>query len=998
MAERNFSLQRNPDGTFSLLSPTPVVSPEIRKVIKKRELSDKMYDPPTTAFLQKLLFDVLQRGNFMSAIMFRQQRDELHKRLEQRLPELQTDPAVKDSFSEALRKSQIYKEEIDKMGIGAFEALTDFVLRRDTEGAESVWIGISGQEKLTYGDLAADVGIPRLVGLVLDMGLSPENYLPFGLIFKGAKKGLRALPWVKRGMDAIRKTAFTKLMGKLFVPGAGLPKEYNMLEAFTKRAGAAEDVALLKRFKGLWNKVHGNKDEIAKLMTHVKQHPTDLKSLGPANQKIFKEIAGEIDEIGKTLVTRRYIPYSSYKKWKDTYMYTYYPRYTKQLSGRLPQTKYGRMLDPSFVRPKHFANIEEVVDFGKQLDAFKDIASKDEALEIAKGLRQVADQPGNIEKAIQVLDDVEDIKSYAKALQLSHAPEQNFFKLTVSYVTEFNHLLRRDRFMGQVIEEFGQKVPNVFDAGIAPAGKRLFLPRGQLRFFSDKRALKIVDKYFPAGLEGADEMIEITPQIQNMLGEITALGKKQLGVTRTVSAFLMDEGIVKRLNKVSTGFFGDPATNQLIHVFDKWRQLWMGMATAVRLPFHLRNAYSNTFLLYAADVNPAMIPIRYAQAIAIATGKKPKIVTQAGKIVSIPQLKEMMEKLGVAVGWMRADRAGTWKEMAHFSKYGKLRTGLNPIEWGRKLGGLIEDQARVALFIDRVAKGDDYRTAALRVFEGLYDYVPGIALTDFERNVMKRMIPFYTWIRKNAPNMIHTLFTKPQKFANTGKVFRMFYDMAPETREERMLKPEFMDRNMWMKAPDWIPRKMGQEGPVYYHLDLPLGELTPDMQHWIGMVNPLALKGLAEAAFDIKTFPKMGMPVEKFKGEMVPMPWMIAYTPGIIQKLLKVDAYKDRKTGLWVMGMPARYRHALYSLIPALAEGAKLHPQPLPLEQAKTPWRAITYATGIGIMPVDKKQAAAFWDWDRKGRIKELQRFVMQFGRSPTYEEMEQLKKELFGE
>jgi len=423
----------------------------------------------------------------------------------------------------------------------------------------------------------------------------------------------------------------------------------------------------------------------------------------------------------------------------------------------------------------------------------------------------------------------------------------------------------------------------------------------------------------------------------------------------------------------------------------------MGLATAVRLPFHLRNAYSNTFLLYAMDVKPHMIPVRYAQAIAIATGKEPKIVTQAGKLISIPQMKEMMDKMGVAIGWMRAERAGVWKEMSYFSKYGRLRAGLNPIEWGRKLGGLIEDQARVALFIDRVVKGDDYRTAALKVFEGLYDYVPAIALTDFERNAMKRIIPFYTWIRKNTPHMIHTLFTKPQKFANTGKVFRMFYDMAPETREERMLKPEFMDRNMWMKAPDWIAKKMGQKESVYYHFDLPYGELTPDLQRFVNMMNPMALRGLVEAAFNIKMFPTIGAPVERFKGEMVPAPWMVAYAPELIQKLLKVDAYRDRRTGLWVMGMPAKYRHLLYSFIPTLAEGAKLRPEPLPIEQARTPWRRLTYLTGIGIMPVNKQQASSYWEWDRRGRIKELQRFIMQFGRGPTYEEMEQLKEEIYG-
>jgi|GEM_PF-6116662 len=490
----NFGLQRNPDGSFSLRpsEEMSIAPPKLREdlasleglkiSLRKQELSDKEHDPPTQSFLQKLLFDYLQRGNFTSANVFRQQRDEFHKRIKARLPELQTDPAVKDSFSEALGKSRIYKEELDRMGIGALEALTDFVLRKDTEGAEALWQGLSGQDKTTYMNLAQEEGIPSFIGLSLDMGLDPVNYIPFGLLWKGMIKGMRAIPWVKRGGQAIRKAAFTKLMAKLFVPGADLPKEYNIMESFTRRAGYAEDRQLMARFKGLWNKVHGSKERVAEVMTYVKQHPTELKSLSAANQKVFQQISGEIDDIGRTLVARKYITLGAYNKWKDTYMYAYYPHFTRQLSGRIPPSKFELIKNASFVRPKTFANMDEVTDFVKKLDAFKDVASKDEALEVAKGLRQVADQPGNLEKAIQVLDDVEDIKSYAKALQLSHTPEKNFFKLAVSYETEFNHLLRRDRFVTEVLGEFGERVPNVLDAPIAPAGKTSLLSQRPASF------------------------------------------------------------------------------------------------------------------------------------------------------------------------------------------------------------------------------------------------------------------------------------------------------------------------------------------------------------------------------------------------------------------------------------------------------------------------------------------------------------------------------------
>jgi len=48
--------------------------------------------------------------------------------------------------------------------------------------------------------------------------------------------------------------------------------------------------------------------------------------------------------------------------------------------------------------------------------------------------------------------------------------------------------------------------------------------------------------------------------------------------------------------------------------------------------------------------------------------------------------------------------------------------------------------------------------AAASVKKYLFDYED---LTPFERDVMKSVIPFYTWMRKNIPLQIESMFTKP---------------------------------------------------------------------------------------------------------------------------------------------------------------------------------------------------------------------------------------------
>ncbi|GAH88247.1 unnamed protein product, partial [marine sediment metagenome] len=252
------------------------------------------------------------------------------------------------------------------------------------------------------------------------------------------------------------------------------------------------------------------------------------------------------------------------------------------------------------------------------------------------------------------------------------------------------------------------------------------------------------------------------------------------------------------------------------------------------------------------------------------------------------------------------------------------------------------------------AKGDGFREAALKVFEGLYDYSP-IGLTAFETNVMKRGMPFYTWARKNTPHMIHTLLTKPQKIANVGKVYRMMYDTSPETREERFFKPEYFDTNMWLKAPEWLPGMVGQKGPLYYHVDLPIGELSGDMDQVVNLLNPMGLKPVIEFISGRKTFPKFGMKVETFPKQKVPAPGWMAYIPGDIQKLLGMGPMVDQRSGKRVLGIRARNLQLMYSMFPVLAEGSKLFPAQVDIEQERAPWRAATYATGIGFMPLDIK-------------------------------------------
>jgi len=81
----------------------------------------------------------------------------------------------------------------------------------------------------------------------------------------------------------------------------------------------------------------------------------------------------------------------------------------------------------------------------------------------------------------------------------------------------------------------------------------------------------------------------------------------------------------------------------------------------------------------------------------------------------------------------------------------------------REIGSTIEDNARLAHFIEKNAAGFNFSDAAASTKKYLFDYSD---LTQFEKKYMRdRGFFFYTWSRKNLPLQIETLIKQPAKQA-----------------------------------------------------------------------------------------------------------------------------------------------------------------------------------------------------------------------------------------
>lgn len=87
---------------------------------------------------------------------------------------------------------------------------------------------------------------------------------------------------------------------------------------------------------------------------------------------------------------------------------------------------------------------------------------------------------------------------------------------------------------------------------------------------------------------------------------------------------------------------------------------------------------------------------------------------------------------------------------------------------GRKIGTKIEDFFRGALWNHEVRKGASPEVAASEVNRLHFNYDN---VTNFERNVMRRLVPFYTFTRQNLPLQVSNVVNKPGVFNAQYKPF-----------------------------------------------------------------------------------------------------------------------------------------------------------------------------------------------------------------------------------
>lgn len=569
--------------------------------------------------------------------------------------------------------------------------------------------------------------------------------------------------------------------------------------------------------------------------------------------------------------------------------------------------------------------------------------------------RKLAVESGFVEDASTMT--LKEIKSGVKNIKLA---ELDFLKSSALREIEQIREVGRITMVNESMRTFGKPLPKGLKA--LPDDVAVYIPRGT-----------VPDMFLKETDEMAKGIRALLDNVKKDLVEIPVDVAQALKARRGApKAYMVPKEIAHHLNLIGDYLTpGGEEFNLVMKGLDSVQGLWKGLVTAVRPSFHVRNATSNVFLAWLSGINAIDLLPRHAGAIRMAKKSLNKIDTNMFGKLRYSQIEDVCKQTGAAGrGWMgAAEPHKVWNAFEDlFDPKISLRKfkKLSPIQLGRTAGQAIEDCSRRAIFLDEIVKSNK-RTlgaaaidAAERVGRFAYDY-DELAL--FEKKFMKRGIPFYTWMRKNIPNMFNQLLEQPDKFSKIGKLKRIAG--VKETEAEKALKPDWMAEEGYMKSPFKMKGK-----PVYYYMDLPTKDLETlfSMRDLYSSITPF--KEIPHMLLNVKSFPELGARIAEEGKEYTAAPAWMTFLPEKVKDYLKIGPGIDLSTGKEVLKIHKKVLYAMETFMPPIKDlnstSNLIYPQPVEYLKDKALYRMYSHPTGMQFRALDL-------DWETQNIVREMQ-------------------------
>lgn len=221
-------------------------------------------------------------------------------------------------------------------------------------------------------------------------------------------------------------------------------------------------------------------------------------------------------------------------------------------------------------------------------------------------------------------------------------------------------------------------------------------------------------------------------------------------------------------------------SNRLVQLYDKFLTFFKLNQTTVMPSFHFRNHVGNMFngwLHVGTDALSISKQREAYQALkAYGDGKTlrdlPKITDVNGKTFDYEQLLDLAQTYKVLDNGLLAKdftaksfSKGTRVIPGKFDPFNTAEFGLYKI--GSKIATYSDNISRFTQFSALIKQGKTPAEASAQVTKYLFDYSD---VTAFEARWMKRILPYYTFMRKNIPLMANQFIDNPEKLQLIAKL------------------------------------------------------------------------------------------------------------------------------------------------------------------------------------------------------------------------------------
>lgn len=379
---------------------------------------------------------------------------------------------------------------------------------------------------------------------------------------------------------------------------------------------------------------------------------------------------------------------------------------------------------------------------------------------------------------------------------------------------------------------------NAYDDLIAQATKDGELAKAVEYGMERARAADMLENLRSGITDGT--LSKMTPEVANVIRKISDTstgtllsldGKEYAAFARyfPIEAYSMPPGVIEFVNK-TTKNQNEAGMQTLMKVFDKFNQIWKPTVTGLRPDYYLRN-FAGSAQQNMLDIGMKIFdPDLNKQARQVMSGAGE--VTVAGQKIPVSEIMHGMEKYHALSTMVRSDIETLSDNIAKITG-GITNLGDAPAEGVlRKIKGAtsgindaIERGARIPNFLANmefaIERGRSLEEAMAFAGEMVqkfhFDYSD---LSNVERDVIRKIVPFYTFARKNLPLQLEAMLNKPSTFTNINK---WNANMASAYGTDMSDMPGYMAEQMPIAMP-FLDR--GNDKTTLANLSLPMADIS----------------------------------------------------------------------------------------------------------------------------------------------------------------------------